>query len=240
MPVLPLWPLSRTWQRLAHELRFYNLEAAQLDERLRPYYRLVLVGGGEAHHESSQWLQCFDDNAGGWGRLQDMGIDRPTRCGAAAVGTYLYAFGGEGEGVEEPACTTMYNTASRKMVEVAKLPYALMYCSGVACGGLVYSLGGIDAMNCESVADMYTYNPELDCWVPGLPLPFSASSMAVVEHMGGIYACRGDIEFRAWNAALLMLDPRTRAWTTLPAMPTPTAYEDACTYLVVLDQQDRR
>ena len=61
-------PLSRTCQRLAHKLRFYNLEAAQLDERLRPAepdYRLALVGGRGPEY-SSQWLLCFDDKAGGW------------------------------------------------------------------------------------------------------------------------------------------------------------------------------
>ena len=127
VPLLLLWPLSRTCRRLAHELRFYNLEAAQLDERLRPAepdYRLMLVGGEgpDAGPDTSQWLQCFDDKAVGCGRLQDMGIGRSTSCGAAAVGTYLYAFGGESAGVEEPACMT-------------KLPRALTYCSGVACGG---------------------------------------------------------------------------------------------------------
>ena len=225
VPLLLPWPLSRNWQRLAHELRYYNLEAAQLDERLRPaepHYRLVLVGGGNAAGpDPSQWLQCFDDKAWGWGRLQDMGIDRPNRCGAAAVGTYLYAFGGEVEAVEEPACMTVYNMASRKMAEGARLPRALYSCSGVACGGLVYSMGGKDAVLVECVADMCTYNPELDSWVPGLPLPFAVGGMAAAEHMGSIYACGGTLEDGTRSAALLMLDPRTRAYTTLPKMPTP-------------------
>ena len=234
VPLLPMWPLSRTCQRLAHELRFYNLEAAQLDERLRPAepdYRLVLVGGGgadEAEPDPSQWLQCFDDKAGGWGRLQDMSIDRPNGCGVAAVGTYLYAFGGEAGDAEEPECMTMYNMASRKMAEGAKLPRALMNCSGVACGGLVYSLGGNDVELWEFVADMSTYNPELDSWVPGLPLPFAVEGIAAVEHMGSIYACGGRMDDDGTrSAALLRLDPRTRAYTTLSTMPTPTAYAAA-------------
>ena len=243
MPLLPLWPLSRTCLRLAHELRFYNLKAAQLDERLRPAepdYRLVLVGG-TGHDEAvpDPSLQCFVDKAGGWGQLLPDGvIDRPNGCDAAAVGTHLYAFGGGSFGdvqepggmrfgdVEEPECMTMYNMANRKMAEVAKLPRTLIKCSGVACGGLVYSLGGMDWSLQVCVADMFTYTPELDSWVPGLPLPFAVSGMAAVEHMGSIYACGGrrinDTGTR--SAALLMLDPRTRAYITLP---TPTAFAGA-------------
>ena len=224
-------PLSHTCQRLAHELRFYNLEAPQLDERLRPEpdYRLVLVGGTgpEAGPDCSQWLQCFDDKAGGWGRLQAMGIDRPNGCGAAAVGTYLYAFGGEGDSVEEPESMTMYDMASRKMAEVATLPRVLSYCSGVACDGLVYSLGGMDVVLEECVADVCTYNPELDCWVLGLPLPFAVGGMAAVEHMGSIYVCGGEMANDTRSATLLMLDPRTRAYITLPTMPNPAAYAGA-------------
>ena len=226
---------SRSWQRLAHELQYYNLDAPQLDERLRPAEpgtRLLLLGGqgvdgGPAHH--SKWLQCFDRKAGGWGVLGDMAVGRPCGCGAAAVGAYLYAFGGEGDDVVQPGCMTMYIMATRKMEEAAKPPLALQYCTGVACGGLVYSLGGWNEALHARVADVCVYNPDIDVWVIGPALPLAMYGLAAAEHSGCIYACGG------WNGvapaltsgSLLMLDPRTRSWASLPAMPTPVGHARA-------------
>ena len=221
---------SRTCQRLAHELRYYNLEAPQLDERLRPAepavpdYRLFLVGGegppdGPDH---ARCLQLYDHKVGGWGRLRDMGARRQQVCGAAAVATRMYAFGGEDDEALEPGCTSKYDMATGIMEEVAKLPRTLQSCTGVACDGLVYCLGGWDITGGGGVADVYAYIPDLDCWLSGPALPSAARSMAAAEHLGCIYACGGR-EFLDPVAALLMLDPRTRAWASLAAMPTGAA-----------------
>ena len=172
--------------------------------------------------DPSQWLQYFDHKAGGWGRLGDMAVERPYGCGGAAVGTYLYAFGGEAD--VEPGCTTMCDVATRQMKEVAKPPRALQFCAGVTCGGLVYSLGGRDVALNTRVADVCIYNPDMDSWVDGPALPLGVSSMAAVEHSGCIYACGGRQAVGADllpSGSLLMLDPRTRSWASLPAMPTP-------------------
>ena len=85
-----LFTPSRSCLRLAHELKYYNLDAPQLDERLRPAdpdHRLLLVGGqGVGALDPSKWLQCFDHMAEGWGRLGDMAVDRSYGCGAVASG----------------------------------------------------------------------------------------------------------------------------------------------------------
>ena len=153
-----------------------------------------------------------------------MAVGRCYGCGAAALGTYLYAFGGEDVAVEEPQHMTMYNMATRKVEEVAKPPRALVYCAGVACGGLVYSLGGYDVALQSPAASVHAYNPDIDSWVDGPALPMAVSDTAAAEHMGCIYMCGGWMGVRAPPSdSLLMLDPRTRAWATLPAMPTPVA-----------------
>ena len=173
----------------------------------------------------SQWLQCFDHKAGGWGRLGHMAVSRPYGYGAVAVGAYLYTFGGEGDDVVQPGCMTMYNTVTRKMEEVARPPRALQYCTGVASGGLVYNLGGWDEDLETDVADVCTYNPDIDSWVGGPALPWAMFGLAAAEHSGCIYVCGGwqadDYTEAPPSGALLMLDPRTRSWVSLPTMPTP-------------------
>ena len=160
------------------------------------------------------WLHCFDHKAGGWGRLGDMAVGQ-CGCGAAALGTCLYAFGGEDANVEEErACMTLYNTATRKVEEVAKPPRTLSDCAGVACGGLVYSLGGIPGdrgtgyLYDASVADVCIYSPDIGTWVDGPALPTALSDLAAAEHSGCIYVCGAK---NTPDGALLILDPRTRA-----------------------------
>ena len=229
----PTHPASRTCQRLAHELRYYNLDAPQLDERLRPVEpdtRLLLVGGcgpEDGSDPASQWVQDWDHKVQGWGRLMEMSEERPYGPGTAAIGTHLYAFGGEADGVDEPGRTTLYDMATRKMDDAAAPPRALQFCAGTACDGCVYSLGGLDEVLMTKVADVCIYNPETDSWTKGPALPYVVSSMAAAEHAGCIYVCGGGLGPPAaasgppTSAGLLMLDPRTRAWTALPPMPTP-------------------
>ena len=115
----------------------------------------------------------------------------------------------------------MYNMATRKVEEVAKPPRVVQFCAGVACGGLVYSLGGWDKALLTAVADVCTYNPDIDSWVDGPALPLAKWGMAAAEHMGCIYACGGYlVNDPPLSGSLLMMDPRTRAWATLPTMPT--------------------
>ena len=214
---------SRSCQRLAHELKYYNLEAAQLDERLQPDYRLLMVGGsGENDPDSHRrWLRCFDHKAGGWGRLGVMDVERRCGCGAAAVGSYLYAFGGQ-DATEDIGCITTYNMATNSMGEAAKPPIDLRCCAAVACGGLLYSVGGVDVELERRADSVLAYKPVIDCWVDGPALPMAMSGVAAAEHMGCIYVCGGHMgdSTSPINGSLLMLDPRTRTWASLPAMPT--------------------
>ena len=182
---------------------------------------------GPAH-----WLRCFDPKCNGWGQLEDIEVERGIPCGAAAIGSYLYAFGVLVDiglhGDQEPGCMTRFDMAGCQMAEVAGPPSVLSHCAGVACGGRVYSLGGWSYEG--SVADVSTYIPDIDWWGAGPALPSTVFGMAAAEHMGAIYACGG---WKAGNRdhaspALLMLDPRTRVWSALPAMSnTPATYEGA-------------
>ena len=86
-------------------------------------------------------------------------------------------------------------------------------------------MGGWDIRAGVEAPDVFTYNPHINSWVQGPLLPFCALNMAAVEHAGCIYACGGwpEGDHHPPNAALLMLDPRTRDWEVLPDMPAPAA-----------------
>ena len=58
--------------------------------------------------------------------------------------------------------------------------------------------------------------------MPDPPLPSAQGFLAAAEHQGCIYACGGYRTPSFTSAALSMLDPRTRAWSSLPAMPAAT------------------
>ena len=241
-------------QLLAHELSYFNISAPQLDAKLLPEergYRLVLVGGvgpgpgpggprAEAaaglgdDSEPSFWLQYYDNRAVGWGRLGDIGVGRPQRCAAAAVGSRLYAWGGEESLAGPPQPATSYDTVSNEVREVARPLRRIQGSAGVACNSLVYGLGGwctqhvaAAAGNVETmaVADVCVYNPETDSWMLCPALPAAMTGMAAAEHGGCIYGCEGLVDDGRSppSGGLFMLDPRTRAWETLPSMPTPVA-----------------
>ena len=79
----------------------------------------------------------------------------------------------------------------------------------------------------DPATSVHAYNPDIDSWVNGPALPMAMSAMAAAELIGSIFVCGGWLRIEdeqgghPTNGSLLMLDPRTRAWATLPAMPTP-------------------
>ena len=79
---------------------------------------LVVGQGPDECTQFSRWLQFFDFEAGGWGRLEDMDVERPLGCSVAAVGTCLFTFGGQ---EEMPGCMTMYDMATRTGKEAGLL-----------------------------------------------------------------------------------------------------------------------
>ena len=75
-----------------------------------------------------------------------------------------------------------------------------------------------------TVADVCAYNPYTGSWVPGPPIPSASAAMATAEHQGCVYLCGGSRRAPFFvSATLSMMDPRRRAWSSLPAMPTATS-----------------
>lgn len=127
--------------------------------------------------------------------------------------------------MEGKQSTTVYTLPTRELQERAKPPRCLQSCTAVACAGLVYCLAGFDLLLDNATADVRAYNPGMDSWVAGPAFPAAVQGMQAAEHGGCVYACGGLLgsDDDPPSAALLMLDPRTRAWASLPPMPIPVA-----------------
>lgn len=140
--------------------------------------------------------------------------------------------GGGADEEPEPAAMTVYNMATRSLEERRQPPLPLNFCSGVSCGGHVYSVGGLHARGHIEASSVHAYVPDIDAWFPAPFLPTPLYGVAVAEHAGGIYACGGWALTAAegtWrsSADVVMLDTRSRAWFALPSMPSPAAYAQA-------------
>ena len=103
----------------------------------------------------------------------------------------------------------------------------MRFSAGVACGGLLYSLWGWDEAQHVEVADVHIYNPDIDIWVDGPALPLATRGLAAAEYSGCIYGCSGTVVAPPPSNSLLMLDPRTRSWASLPTQPAPVGYAHA-------------
>jgi hypothetical protein len=103
---------------------------------------------------------------------------------------------------------------------LAPLPEQLDHIQGVAVGGKIYYIGGLQKYPGPAVGSVWIYHPASDTLTEGTPMPSGrdrgASGIAV--HDGKIYAAGGlhDGEAVAWFDEY---DPATDAWTELPDMP---------------------
>ena len=84
----------------------------------------------------------------------------------------------------DPTCTTMYDTARRVSEERSPPPHTLHSCAGVAYGGYVYSVGGVDKLLGGATAAVSAYSPDHDAWynAPALPTAGVWSLTCLIPH----------------------------------------------------------
>jgi len=114
-----------------------------------------------------------------------------------------------------------YDPQTDSWTNVAALPETLDHIQGVATGGRIYYIGGLNQWPGLHSADVYIYDPATDSFSQGAPMPSERARGAggVAVHNGKIYYVGGlhDGVAVPW---LDVYDPVANSWTSLPDMPT--------------------
>lgn len=111
-----------------------------------------------------------------------------------------------------------YDPAADSWRKVAPLPADLDHIQGVAVGGKIYYVGGLEAWPKPAAASVFVYDPATDSFSRGTPMPRPRGAGGVAVHGGKVYYAGGLRDGRA-VAWFDVYDPATRVWRTLPDMP---------------------
>lgn len=144
--------------------------------------------------------------------------------GAVAIGTRVYIVGGDTEGgvsgevLYFDTQTTTWEKALSKPTPVADIHAA-------AIGGRIYVPGGRTASGAPA-NNLEIYDPELDAWTSGAPMPSALSAYALAAFEGRLFL------FGGWDgheilSSVYEYDPRLDAWSVRTNMPTARAFGGA-------------
>ena len=170
------------------------------------------------------------DGGGSW-------VSQPPASGArqevsfVQVGGKLYLAGGGAELPGGRSSQQVFDPVSGAWSEVAPLPAHLDHIQGVALGGKIFYVGGLDHWPSPQVGTVWVYDPKTDSFSEGASMGTRARGAGgVAVHDGRIYYAGGlrDGDAVKWFD---VYDPATGKWTALPDMPTARDHFHA----VVLD-----
>jgi N-acetylneuraminic acid mutarotase len=114
-----------------------------------------------------------------------------------------------------------YDPQTNSWSNLAPLPANIDHIQGVATGGRIYYIGGLQSWPSPHVNTVYVYDPATNTFSQGAPMPAARARGAggVAVHGGKIYYAGGLHNGTAvkW---LDVYDPAANTWTQLPDMPT--------------------
>jgi len=203
--------------------RTYRL--VNLMSRLAPFFAALLFITLSISSHSAQ----LEPDQGTWRSAAPMPTKR-TEVAAAALDGKIYVVGG----FEKPSLGNVMNFAITPSVEVydptidrwtskAPLPIGLHHVGIGVVGGRLYVIGGYSKSGFSvwnPVATVYAYDPTMDSWTEGAPMPTARGALSVTEHEGKLYAI-GGYDRKTNNAQVEVYDPVRNAWSTAMPLPTP-------------------
>jgi len=135
--------------------------------------------------------------------------------GAAAVGSYVYAFGGQAPGPYGNSVAQRYDPASDTWVEVASMPTARHSLKAVELDGYIYAIGG-HVFN--SRRENERYDPTTNSWQSLAAKPTAVSGLGVTAFGGKIYTFGGN-RYGSWQSVIEVYDPGANTWRSAGNMP---------------------
>lgn len=185
--------------------------------------RVYVLGGLGA--DAGTRVDFYDPVQNAWTQIDPLpqGVHHGS---AASAGGKVYSIGGFSTVAPlfgTPLANVYeYDPGGGEWVERAPLPSARGSLISVAFDGLIYAIGGRNALS--SVSDVTVYDPVENSWTPVAPLPVSRDHLAAALVDGKIYVVGGRLTVGgglAGNGAELnVFDPATGQWEGLTPMPT--------------------
>lgn len=150
--------------------------------------------------------------AGAWEARAPSGPSRQEVSYVNAGGKLYLAGGGTAHEMYDPATDTWSG--------VQPLPQRLDHIQGVEIDGLIYYVGGLAAFPAPHVNTVYIYNPAVDEFTQGSPMPAGRGRGAggTAVYNGKIYYA-GGLHDGAAVPWFDVYDPATDSWTQLVDMP---------------------
>lgn len=124
-----------------------------------------------------------------------------------------------------------YDPATDQWRRLATLPEARHHIALAAAGGLIYATGGFSGgfPNWRAQASTYVYDPRIDRWREGIPIPYPSAEGVFASISDRLYLVGGRMRAhegaRHFNdhvdtARGLVFDPATERWSAIADAPT--------------------
>jgi len=175
-----------------------------------------------------------------WTTVRPMQLPRQETC-AAMIGDTVYVCGGiiSGPPTVNTATVEAYHAKIGLWTSIAPMPLALDHAGAAALNGQLYVMGGVTRSGGTGTArsEMHIYDPTLDSWSAGTPLPQPRSAPWSVALNGKIYVIGGSGPPGGARTELYAFDPTSNLWTELAPMTEAREHLNAVTdgtYLYVI------
>ena len=194
--------------------------------------------GGEFGSDSNAAttaLEIYDPASDSWTAGPSSLIARGLSA-TGVIGGKLYVAGGTASGYANFADLEIYDPIADSWSVGASLPNQLTSAGGAGFNGKLYLFGGYvgpSAYNNQITASVQIYDPVLDTWSLGTPMPTARASMAVGVIDGKLYIVGGVDSNGSTESSVVVYDPITDKWSTATDEPTPRAVSAAA----VVDDQ---
>jgi N-acetylneuraminic acid mutarotase len=133
----------------------------------------------------------------------------------------FYLFGG-GTQSGEQNFTLRYTPADQRFTEHAPKPHPAAMIRAAVLGERIYIPGG-QAPGAEAVDYLEIYDPRLDAWTMGAPLPAPRYGYALAALEGRLYLF-GGMERQAFSRAVYIYDPELDTWRRGSDLPEEMAF----------------
>ncbi len=189
----------------------------------------LITVGGETPASALSTVRAYNPATSSWSSLPNLAAPRH---GAAvtAIGNILYAIDGAAQpGHTASTSTVQILSTSQPPAQVAggwrlghDSPFAVQQVPAAVLAGRIWVAGGlIDEQ--DATAKTEFYDPAIDTWSPGPPLPVPLHHAMMVAYrntlvvIGGFVPQGGNV-LGAASARVLFLNPAQNGWTDGPAL----------------------